>query len=165
MVRAYMSLGSNIEPRREHLSAALRALGQGLGLAAVSHLYETEPVDVLDQAWFLNLAVALDTDLQPLALLKAMQAIEAQAGKKVLFRRGPRTLDLDLLLYGDSVLQTESLTLPHPKMLEREFVLRPLCDIAPEARHPLAGASAAQLLERLPKGGPVVRDLGTLDEV
>jgi 2-amino-4-hydroxy-6-hydroxymethyldihydropteridine diphosphokinase len=161
MAVAFVGLGSNIEPRRSFLGLALKRLAEApLNMVRQSSLYESEPQDVVDQAWFLNMVVQLETPLEPLALLQALQAIEAEAGKKVLIRRGPRTLDLDLLLWGQAILETPVLTLPHERLARREFALRPLAEIAPEARHPVYEKTAAQLLAVLPQGGAEVRDLG-----
>ncbi len=156
MATAYVGLGSNIEPRREHLALALKRLkSPPFGLKRQSSLYESEPMDVADQAWFLNMVVQLETELEPVALLKALQEIEEEAGKKIVVRRGPRTLDLDLLLWGQAIVETKDLILPHERLAQREFVLRPLVEIAPEARHPMLERSAAEMLSALPKGGEV----------
>jgi 2-amino-4-hydroxy-6-hydroxymethyldihydropteridine diphosphokinase len=162
MAAAYVSIGSNLEPRLAHLMLAARELaGPGVALKGMSGVYETEPVGVTDQPAFLNTLAALETDLSPEELLHRLQAIEAKAGKKVAYRWGPRTLDLDLVLQGSEVRDSPELTLPHPRMHQRAFVLIPLCEIAPEARHPLLGKTALEMLAELPKPQPKVQKVGT----
>ncbi|MDX6535210.1 MAG: 2-amino-4-hydroxy-6-hydroxymethyldihydropteridine diphosphokinase [Gaiellales bacterium] len=156
VTRAYVGLGSNLgDPAATLRTAAvrLRSLGQ---IAGVSQLYETEPVGLEDQPPFRNAVVALDTDLQPLALLDGLQAIEAEFGRERTIRWGPRTLDLDVIWYDGAVLESERLTLPHPRAHEREFVLRPLSEVAPEL--PLAGSTVRELLADLAPQG--VRSTG-----
>jgi 2-amino-4-hydroxy-6-hydroxymethyldihydropteridine diphosphokinase len=146
-VKVYLSLGSNLEDREGNLRAAMAALpAAGLRVGKVSSLYETEPVDYLDQPWFLNCAVEGETDSQPLDLLRALRTIEAQLGAKKAFAKGPRVLDIDILLYGDASLDTPELQIPHPRMLERKFVLAPLAEIAPTFRHPSWPATVTDLL-------------------
>jgi len=146
----YLSLGSNLGDRVENLRAALAALpAAGFQPARASALYETEPVDYLDQPWFLNCAAAGETSLAPHELLHNLRGIEAALGSAKAFAKGPRLLDIDILVYGDAVLATPELQVPHPRMLERRFVLAPLAEIAPHLRHPLWDADVSQLLSQL----------------
>ena len=149
--RAYIGLGSNLGDSLATLRAAARRLA-GLGaVAATSPVYETDPVGLEHQPRFLNAVLALDTTLEPGDLLDALLAIEADFKRVRGVRWGPRTLDLDLLWYEGARLDGERLTLPHPRAHQREFVLRPLADIAPEL--PLRGSTAAGLLKSLPPQG------------
>lgn len=147
MTLAYVGLGANIgEPRRQ-LQTALKELN-GLPktrMTARSGLYRSAPVGYLDQPEFLNAVVELDTELSPEALLDKLQEIEKAHGRERPFAGAPRTLDLDLLLYGDAALATPRLSVPHPRMHERAFVLRPLAEIAPQAAIPGRG-KARELL-------------------
>jgi 2-amino-4-hydroxy-6-hydroxymethyldihydropteridine diphosphokinase len=147
MTLAYVGLGSNIgEPRRQ-LQDALRELGAlpQTRITATSGFYRSAPVGHLDQPEFLNAIAELDTGLAPGPLLDSLQEIEKRHGRERSFANGPRTLDLDLLLYGDRTMDTPRLTLPHPRMHERAFVLKPLAEIAPKAIIPGRG-KASELL-------------------
>lgn len=128
-MRTFVALGSNVGDRREHLSRAVSRLE---GVAGVSGVYETDPVGGPDQGPYLNCVVELYTTLAPDELLDLCQEIEAAAGRERTVHWGPRTLDVDVLLYGDEVIDTPRLTVPHPRMWERRFVLEPLADLAPE---------------------------------
>jgi 2-amino-4-hydroxy-6-hydroxymethyldihydropteridine diphosphokinase len=153
VIAALVALGSNVEPRREHLAGALAALAAlpGTRLLAASRLHETAPVDCPPGSGpFLNAAALLETELPPRALLAALQQIEAAHGRARGVPNAPRTLDLDLLLHGESVLQEPDLALPHPRLHERRFVLEPAAEIAPELRHPLLQRSLRELLAALP---------------
>lgn len=146
MTRAYVGMGSNLGDRVRNLAAALAALeaSQGVSVAAVSRLYESEPWGVADQPAFANAVAALDTSLTAHELLAECKRIEAELGRVEGVRYGPRAIDIDILLFGDSALETPDLTIPHPRLLEREFVVTPLLEVAPGAT--------------LPDGTPVTRD-------
>jgi 2-amino-4-hydroxy-6-hydroxymethyldihydropteridine diphosphokinase len=147
----YLSLGSNVGDRRANLRAALdRLAAPDLRLLRVSPVYETEPVDYTNQDWFLNLAVEAETELTPFALLARTQETEAALGRVLTVPKGPRTIDIDILLYGDRVLRTAALEIPHPRMRQRRFVLAPLADLAPDLRHPVTHQSVREMLEAAP---------------
>jgi 2-amino-4-hydroxy-6-hydroxymethyldihydropteridine diphosphokinase len=136
--RAYLSLGSNLGERDENLERALALLERELiHVVARSSVYETEPRDVTAQPWFLNIAVACETRLFPLQLLTAALRIEREMGRVRRLPRGPRLIDIDILLVGNAVIDAPQLTLPHPRILERRFVLEPLLEIAPQLLHPV----------------------------
>jgi 2-amino-4-hydroxy-6-hydroxymethyldihydropteridine diphosphokinase len=138
VTRVYLGLGSNLGDRTRSLDSALALLAQRVGdIVAVSSFYETEPWGVVDQPRFLNAACGVDTSLGPLALLATLQVIESALGRTPTVRYGPRTIDLDILLYGDLRLDAPALTIPHPGMLARSTVLVPLAEIAPAVRHPV----------------------------
>jgi 2-amino-4-hydroxy-6-hydroxymethyldihydropteridine diphosphokinase len=147
----YLGLGSNVGDREAHLGHALEGLARAGRLTGVSSVYETEPVGYLDQPPFLNLVARLDTDLDPSELLLRIRGIEAERGREQTFRNAPRTLDIDVLLYGDQEVRMEGLTVPHPRMHERAFVLVPLLELDPDLREPRSGRSYRRLLDRLPR--------------
>jgi 2-amino-4-hydroxy-6-hydroxymethyldihydropteridine diphosphokinase len=147
----YLSLGSNVGDRVANLRTAIAALPQaGVKVTRVSSLYETQPVDFLDQAWFLNCVVAGETKSPPLELLASLRNIETSMGSKKEFAKGPRLLDVDILLYGDSTIDTPQLQIPHPRLTLRRFVLVPLTEIAPGLRHPSWEGTVSVLLEATP---------------
>ena len=147
----YLSLGSNLSDRAANLECAIRALGSaGVKLRKRSSIYETEPVDFLDQPWFLNCAIEAETSLSPAELLKNLQAIEAGMASRKLVPRGPRIIDLDVLFYGSQVIREPGIEIPHSRLAERRFVLVPLAEIAPELRHPVLGKTATDLLAGTP---------------
>lgn len=154
VVRAAVALGSNLPPRRQHLEEGVRRLAawQGCAVKARSRVYETAPLGGPPQGPFLNAAVLLDTTLSPGALLAALLEVEALLGRRRTVRNGPRTLDLDLIFYGDRVLDRPGLRIPHPRFRERGFVLHPLSDIIPRFQDPETGRTVAELLRALPPG-------------
>jgi len=150
MTRTYLGLGSNLGDRQRNLSEALEALRErGIRVLATSPVYETEPWGVADQPRYLNAACAVGTCLPPIELLDALKRIEKQMGRVRSVRYGPRPIDLDILLYGDLLLNTPRLCIPHAGMLERASVLVPLADIAPDQRHPVTHLTIAQHLALL----------------
>lgn len=158
----YLSLGSNLGDRAAHLRRALAALGELGTVTAVSSLYETEPVEFTAQPWFLNCAVALETDLMPRQLLARVLALEQTMGRRRAQPKGPRTIDIDILLFGNSVVDAPGLAIPHPALHARRFVLEPLAEIAPEARHPVFKRTVRELRDALPPG-PAVKRVATDD--
>jgi len=157
----YLSLGSNLGDRAANLNHAIALLAQLGEVVAVSSFYETEPVEVSAQPWFLNCAVKLDTERMPKQLLAGILEIEQDMGRRRTQKNGPRTIDLDILLFGNSIIETQGLTVPHPAMHERRFVLEPLSEIAPEVRHPVFKRTVRELRDGLPPGQAVRRYAGT----
>jgi 2-amino-4-hydroxy-6-hydroxymethyldihydropteridine diphosphokinase len=145
--RIYLSLGSNVGDRAENIARAVAKIGAG-GVRVIreSSLYETEPVEFRDQNWFLNSVIEAETDLAPQELLNALLAIERALGRERRVPKGPRTIDIDILLYGDKQIHTPELDIPHPSMTERRFVLVPFAEIAPQAMHPTTQKTISQLL-------------------
>lgn len=155
MELAYLSLGSNIGDREAALREAIQRLAAIGRVELVSSIYETEPVEVTDQPWFLNCAVAMETEKTPEQLLSEILSIEEEMGRRRVQEKGPRNIDVDILLYGGAVVESPSLTIPHPAMQQRRFVLEPLAEIAPEARNHGSGRSVREMLEALPPGQAV----------
>ena len=146
----YLSLGSNLGDRKKNLRTAIAALADAkVRVTRVSSLYETEPVDLREQPWFLNCVVQAETELPPLQLLHELRGIQSGMGSKKLVSKGPRLIDLDILLYGDETVDAPELQVPHPRMLHRKFVLAPLAEIAPNLKHSSWKATASQLLADL----------------
>jgi len=151
-VDAYIALGSNIEPRGRYIQQALNLMNEqeGIEVLDVSAVYETEPEGgPKGQGAFFNAAAKIRTTLTPTALLTALQAIEKELGRKRDIFWGPRTIDLDILLYGQEIISTDRLIIPHPLMHERKFVMQPLAQIAPDVVHPILMMSARTILESL----------------
>jgi 2-amino-4-hydroxy-6-hydroxymethyldihydropteridine diphosphokinase len=154
----YLSLGSNLGDREKNLRRAITALADaGVDVRRESSIYETEPVDYLEQPWFLNCVVEGETDVPALELLRALRAIETRMGSKKLVAKGPRLIDMDILLFGDETIDTTDLHIPHPRMLHRRFVLEPLVEIAPNLRHPSWNGTAAEMLAQTSDSSQVRR--------
>ena len=160
MATAYIGLGANLADRMTMLRMAIQRLETLGRIAGVSSLYETEPVGYLEQPRFLNAVVALDTTLAPIDLLGELLGIERDLGRMRSFPNAPRTLDLDLLMVDNAILDTPELTLPHPRLHERAFVLVPLAEVAPKLVHPGSGKSLQELLNTLPDQGGVEVSVG-----
>jgi 2-amino-4-hydroxy-6-hydroxymethyldihydropteridine diphosphokinase len=151
MKRVYLSLGSNIGDREANLRAAVERLAApDLRVLRQSPIYETEPAGYTDQRWFLNMVVEAETALFPPQLLARTSGIERALGRKRTMPNGPRTIDIDILLFADTVVLTARLEIPHPRMSQRRFVLAPLADLAPDLRHPLTHQTVRQMLEAAP---------------
>lgn len=155
---AYLSLGSNVGDRAANLRTAITRLESLGAVRAVSSFYETEPVEFTAQPWFVNCAVALETGKSPSQLLHSLLDLEQEMGRRRTQSKGPRTIDLDILLFGNQVTDEPGLTIPHPALAQRRFVLEPLAEIAPEVVHPILGKTIRELLHGLP-AGQIVRKL------
>jgi 2-amino-4-hydroxy-6-hydroxymethyldihydropteridine diphosphokinase len=154
----YVGLGSNVGDREEMLRSALdRLQSPELRLRRVSSLYETEPIGLREQAWFLNLAAEFACDLFPRQLLQRCQRMERELGRKRTAVDGPRTIDIDILLFGSAVIKMADLEIPHPRFRDRRFVLAPLAELNPQLRDPVSGQSIAEMLNSL--RGQTVRQL------
>lgn len=149
----YLALGSNLGDREENLKQAIASLAPQMDVKARSHVYETPPWGYEEQPRFLNQVLKAQTYLQPEPLLKHIKRLEVALGRKATFHNGPRLIDIDILMYDDVVLNTSLLTLPHPRMHERGFVLLPMMDIAPDLVHPLTKKSVREMLISCNLGG------------
>jgi 2-amino-4-hydroxy-6-hydroxymethyldihydropteridine diphosphokinase len=164
MTLVYLGLGTNLGDRPANLRAAMAALGTIGTVSACSQVWETAPLYVTDQPSFLNMAVALETGLAPQDLLLRLKAMEDGLGRVASVRYGPRLIDIDILLHGDVVMESDILTLPHPRLFERHFVLAPLDEIAHAVLHPVLKATVGEMLARLPDADDV-RRLAPLDSM
>lgn len=146
----YFSLGSNVGDRETHLARARERLNvDDIRVLRASSIYETEPRDFLDQAWFMNQVVEAETSLFPKQLLSRTQKIERALGRVPTHDKGPRTIDIDILLYGDAIVSVPGLEIPHARMTDRRFVLEPLAELAPDLRHPRTNATVKEMLAQV----------------
>ncbi|MBI3858969.1 MAG: 2-amino-4-hydroxy-6-hydroxymethyldihydropteridine diphosphokinase [Thaumarchaeota archaeon] len=161
MVDVFIGLGSNVGDREGNLRKAIELLNEKMKLVKVSSMYETEPMYLKNQAWFVNCVAKLETDLTPKELLVYLEDIERKLGRQKSVRYGPRSIDLDILFYGNEVVEESDLKIPHPRIHERRFVLVPFVEIEPDHVHPIYGKSAATLLANL-NSNEHVRKAGTI---
>jgi 2-amino-4-hydroxy-6-hydroxymethyldihydropteridine diphosphokinase len=151
MKTVYLSLGSNIGDRQSNLQTAIERLAAPrLRILRTSPIYETEPVDYTGQRWFLNQVAEAETELFPMQLLSRIGKIERELGRVRTLPKGPRTIDIDILLYGETVVRSATLEIPHPRMAQRRFVLAPLADLAPDLRHPVTRLTVREMLHWAP---------------
>jgi 2-amino-4-hydroxy-6-hydroxymethyldihydropteridine diphosphokinase len=158
MKRIYLSLGSNLGNRVAHIEKALERLAaNGVKVGRVSSYYETQPLDFRPQSWFVNCVAEVESDLMPLQLLRVCKAIEREMGRRPGVAKGPRPVDIDILLYENAVIRSKELIIPHARMTERRFVLIPLMELAAHLRHPVSSMTLPELLHVTPDLGRVIR--------
>ena len=160
-VEVYLGLGSNLGDRMDNLAQAVERLSQRLTLKKLSSVYETEPIYIKEQPLFLNTVLSANTRLTPFKLLSFIKGIESELGRQPSFRNAPRLIDIDILFYGDQIIDTLELTIPHPRITERAFVLVPLAEIAPGLVYPLTHEKISDLLIRV-EGLGGVKEIGKL---
>ena len=154
----YLGLGSNIGDRRAHLRKAVDELqARDLRLLRVSGIYETEPVGLREQRWFLNQVAEFETELHPLQLLRRTRRIETRLGRKRTVVNGPRTIDIDILLYGNTIVRKPELEVPHPRYRERRFVLEPLAELNASLKDPETGRTVAEMLDAVRRQSTIVK--------
>ena len=141
----FLGLGSNIGNKEDNINKALAVISELYIVKKISHLYVTEPVGNIKQEWFLNCVVEIQTDVDPKKLLSAVKSIERKLGRKKTVQNGPRIIDIDILFYGDHILKTKNLVIPHPSIQDRLFVLQPMMDITPDLIHPVLKRSIHEL--------------------
>ncbi len=149
MVEAFVALGSNIGDRVGNIRKAIEFLKEKASVSNVSSMYETEPMYLVDQNWFVNCVAKLETNLSPRELLHYLKDVERRMGRTEGVRYGPRIIDLDILFYGDEVIRQDDLEIPHPGISERNFVLVPLAEIEPDLVHPVYGKTSSKLVAEL----------------
>jgi 2-amino-4-hydroxy-6-hydroxymethyldihydropteridine diphosphokinase len=150
MTLVYLGLGSNLGNKEEQIKTAITCIAEICTIKTVSSLYLTEPVGLSDQDWFLNCVVEIETDTDPPKLLSSLKSIERKLGRKKTIKNGPRSIDIDILFYGDQVIQTKNLIIPHPLLQERLFVLQPMMDLNPCFEHPVLHKTIQKLYEEQP---------------
>jgi 2-amino-4-hydroxy-6-hydroxymethyldihydropteridine diphosphokinase len=158
MKRVYLSLGSNLSDRQANLEKAVQQLGDNrIEVRRVSSLYRTEPVGYAEQPWFLNCVAEVITDLMPLQLVRRCQEVERELGRRPGPKNGPRLIDIDILLYENAVVHSPEVTIPHPRMAERRFVLVPLAELAPALEDPVSGLKIREMLQATGDKSQVVK--------
>jgi len=158
MKRVFLSLGSNLGDRSGNIQKALDALAAaGMEVRRVSSFYRTEPVEFRRQPWFVNCVAEVSTELLPMQLLSAVQRVERSLGRRRVIDKGPRTIDIDILLYENVVVRSAALNIPHKSMAERRFVLVPLRELAPALRHPVTERTVLEMLNETRDTSQVIR--------